>query len=106
MNISAMWATESPRRLVDHRRNSLPNVNEVLDLLEQMYGPQQPVGPTDPFEMIVDLNCGYPASDASGLRSWRRWPPCRPRTSKCPRVCGLAKREKTMPRITARRGKS
>src|SRR5260370_18009742 len=68
MNISAMWATESPRRLVDHRRNSLPNVNEVLDLLEQMDGPQQPVRPTDPFEMIVYLNCGYPASDASCVK--------------------------------------
>src|SRR5882762_5781924 len=70
MNISAMWATESPRRPVDHRRNSLPNVNEVLDLLEQMYGPQQPVGPTDPFEMIVYLNCGYPASDTSCLKGF------------------------------------
>jgi endonuclease III len=30
-----------------------------------MYGPQQPAGPTDPFEMIVYLNCGYPASDAT-----------------------------------------
>ena len=70
MNISAMWATESPRRLVDHRRNSLPNVNEILDLLEQMYGPQQSVGPTDPFEMIVYLNCGYPASDASCLKGF------------------------------------
>jgi endonuclease III len=28
-----------------------------------MYGPQQPAGPTDPYEMIVYLNCGYPASD-------------------------------------------
>ena len=64
MNTSAIRATESLQRLVDHGRNSLPNVNEVLDLLEQMYGPQQPVGPTGPFEMIVYLNCGYPASDA------------------------------------------
>src|SRR6266853_1201464 len=70
MNISAMWATESPRRPVDHRRNPLTNVNEVLDLLKQMYGPQQPVGPTDPFEMIVYLNCGYPASDTSCLKSF------------------------------------
>ena len=65
MNTSAIRATESRQRLVDHGRNSLPNVNEVLDLLEQMYGPQQLVGPTGPFEMIVYLNCGYPASDAS-----------------------------------------
>src|SRR5258708_35510347 len=70
MNISATRATESPRHPVDHGRNSLPNVNEVLDLLEQMYGPQQPVGPTDPFEMIVYLNCGYPASDTSCLKGF------------------------------------
>lgn len=30
-----------------------------------MYGPQQAAGPTDPYEMIVYLNCGYPASDVS-----------------------------------------
>ena len=30
-----------------------------------MYGPQRAAGPTDPYEMIVYLNCGYPASDAS-----------------------------------------
>jgi endonuclease III len=30
-----------------------------------MYGPQQSAGPTDPYEMIVYLNCGYPASDAT-----------------------------------------
>jgi len=40
-------------------------VNEILASLEKMYGPQQPAGPRDPFEMIVYLNCGYPASDAS-----------------------------------------
>jgi endonuclease III len=40
-------------------------VIEILDSLEKMYGPQQPAGPTDPFEMIVYLNCGYPASDAA-----------------------------------------
>jgi endonuclease III len=30
-----------------------------------MYGPQKAVGPTDPYEMIIYLNCGYPATDAS-----------------------------------------
>jgi endonuclease III len=30
-----------------------------------MYGPQYAAGPTDPFEMIIYLNCGYPASDAA-----------------------------------------
>jgi endonuclease III len=40
-------------------------VNEILDALEKMYGQQHAAGPTDPFEMIVYLNCGYPASDAA-----------------------------------------
>jgi endonuclease III len=40
-------------------------VNEILDVLEKMYGLQHAAGPTDPYEMIIYLNCGYPASDAS-----------------------------------------
>jgi endonuclease III len=37
---------------------------QMLELLEKAYGPQKLAGPTDPYEMIVFLNCGYPASDA------------------------------------------
>lgn len=37
---------------------------QVLDALEGLYGPQKLAGPKDPYEMIVFLNCGYPASDA------------------------------------------
>ncbi|HEV1994830.1 MAG TPA: hypothetical protein VGR03_10895 [Candidatus Acidoferrum sp.] len=40
-------------------------MNEILETLEKTYGPQHATGPTDPYEMIVYLNCGYPASDAS-----------------------------------------
>jgi endonuclease III len=40
-------------------------VNEILEMLEKTYGPQQAAGPADPYEMIVYLNCGYPASDSS-----------------------------------------
>jgi endonuclease III len=40
-------------------------VNEILEGLEKMYGPQHAAGPTDPYEMIMYLNCGYPASDAA-----------------------------------------
>ena len=36
---------------------------QILQLLEKAYGPQKLAGPTDPHEMIVFLNCGYPASD-------------------------------------------
>ena len=40
-----------------------PNLLEVLDLLENLYGPQRLAGPTDPYEMIVYVNSGYPAAD-------------------------------------------
>lgn len=39
-------------------------LTQVLDALEGLYGPQKLAGPKDPYEMIVFLNCGYPASDA------------------------------------------
>jgi endonuclease III len=60
-----MRASENRRRLIDDGRKPLPDVNEILDSLEKMYGPQHAAGPTDPYEMIVYLNCGYPASDAA-----------------------------------------
>lgn len=65
MNTSAIRASENRRRLIDEGRNLLPNVYEILDGLERMYGPQHGAGPTDPYEMILYLNCGYPASDAA-----------------------------------------
>lgn len=33
--------------------------------MEKLYGPQKAVGPADPFEMILYLNSGYPATDTS-----------------------------------------
>ncbi|HKW61224.1 MAG TPA: hypothetical protein VJN89_01650 [Candidatus Acidoferrum sp.] len=39
-------------------------LSQILDTLDETYGPQKLAGPTDPYEMIVFLNCGYPASDA------------------------------------------
>jgi endonuclease-3 len=41
------------------------NLDSVLERLEQHYGPQKAAGPTDPYEMIVYVNCGYPATDVS-----------------------------------------
>jgi endonuclease III len=40
-------------------------VNEILDTLENTYGTQRAAGPADPYEMLLYLNCGYPASDAA-----------------------------------------
>ena len=37
----------------------------ILEILENAYGPQTLVGPSNPYEMIVFLNCGYPAADAA-----------------------------------------
>ena len=41
------------------------NLSEVLAQLEQLYGPQKAAGPADPYQMILFVNCGYPATDAS-----------------------------------------
>ena len=41
------------------------NLSQVLESLEKLYGPQKTAGPSDPYEMIVYVNCGYPASDVS-----------------------------------------
>ena len=38
-------------------------MEQILETLEETYGPQKLAGPTDPYEMIVFLNCGYPASN-------------------------------------------
>jgi endonuclease III len=40
------------------------NLGEVLRELEKLYGPQKLAGPSDPYEMILFLNCAYPATDA------------------------------------------
>jgi endonuclease-3 len=42
----------------------------VLDILEKHYGEQEPVGPSDPYEMILFVNCGYPATDASCAKGY------------------------------------
>ena len=39
-------------------------LTQILEVLENQYGAQKLVGPNDPYEMIVFLNSGYPASDA------------------------------------------
>jgi endonuclease III len=39
-------------------------LEEVQQRLAELYGPLKAAGPSDPYEMIVYLNCGYPATDA------------------------------------------
>ncbi|MGB7025547.1 MAG: hypothetical protein WBD73_17295, partial [Candidatus Acidiferrales bacterium] len=38
-------------------------VVRILDRLEKHYGPPKPPYPTDPYEMILHRNAGYPQSD-------------------------------------------
>ncbi len=48
---------------------------QILEILEKTYGPQKLAGPTEPYGMIVFLNCGYPASDgacAKGFAALKR----------------------------------
>jgi endonuclease III len=45
-------------------------LHQILEALEQTYGPQKLAGPTNPYEMIVFLNCGYPASDAKSAKGF------------------------------------
>ena len=37
----------------------------LLDRLEKFYGKPKPPHPTDPYEMILYVNCAYPATDAA-----------------------------------------
>ena len=46
-------------------QKSKGGLGRVLDALEKLYGVQAGVGPNDPYEMILFVNCGYPATDAS-----------------------------------------
>jgi endonuclease-3 len=46
-------------------QKSMPKLVSILDGLEKHYGMQPAVGPSDPYEMILFVNCGYPAADAS-----------------------------------------
>jgi endonuclease-3 len=51
-------------------QKSRPGLADVLDRLETHYGEQAAVGPSDPYEMILFVNCGYPATDASCTKGY------------------------------------
>jgi endonuclease-3 len=46
-------------------QKSKRGLGTILDALEKHYGVQAIAGPSDPHEMILFVNCGYPATDAS-----------------------------------------
>jgi len=45
-------------------------LRRILDELEKHYGVQKVVGPSDPYEMILFVNCGYPATDAACTKGY------------------------------------
>lgn len=46
-------------------KKSMLGIARILDALERHYEVQVAVGPSEPYEMILFVNCGYPATDAS-----------------------------------------
>jgi endonuclease-3 len=52
-------------------QKSWPGLADILDRLETHYGEQAAVGPRDPYEMILFVNCGYPATDASCTKGYQ-----------------------------------
>lgn len=51
-------------------QKSKRGLGRILDALEKHYGEQAVAGPNDPYEMILFVNCGYPATDASCSRGY------------------------------------
>jgi endonuclease III len=48
----------------------LLTLGEILNRLEEFYGPQEPSFPVDPYEFLVWWYCGYPASDEACTKGW------------------------------------
>jgi len=51
-------------------KSAEPNLQRVLNALEKHYGQQEAVGPSDPYEMILFVSCGYPATDTSCAKGY------------------------------------
>jgi endonuclease III len=51
-------------------QKSKRELGRVLEALGKHYGKQVAVGPNDPYEMILFVNCGYPATDASCTKGY------------------------------------
>ena len=59
--LSTIWSAVAQFRV---------SIFDILDKLEEFYGPQEPSFPTDPYEFLVWWYCGYPASDAACSKGW------------------------------------
>jgi endonuclease-3 len=51
-------------------KKTAPSLAGILDQLERHYGEQVAVGPRAPYERILFVNCGYPATDASCTKGY------------------------------------
>lgn len=51
-------------------KKTAPGLAGILNQLEKHYGEQATVGPSAPYEMILFVNCGYPATDASCTKGY------------------------------------
>ncbi len=47
-----------------------PKFAPLLDRLEKFYGKPKPPHPTNPYEMILYINCAYPATEAACAKSF------------------------------------
>jgi endonuclease-3 len=87
-------------------------LDPILDALEHHYGRQKAAGPSDPYEMILFINCGYPATDASchkGFAALKRDIGLTPQeilAASDVTLAGLMRRGGIMPRQRAERLKS
>ena len=51
-------------------KKTAPSLAAILNRLEKHYGQQVAVGPRAPYERILFVNCGYPATDASSTKGY------------------------------------
>lgn len=49
----------------------MPKLAAILNSLEKLYGAQELAGPSNPYEMILFVNCGYPATDLSCTKGYK-----------------------------------
>ncbi len=52
------------------RHKTTRGLAAILERLEKHYGSQELAGPSEPYEMIVFANCGYPATDVSCTKGY------------------------------------
>jgi len=51
-------------------------LSQILNRLGELYGPQEPSFPVDPYEFLVWWYCGYPASDMACNKGWNSLARC------------------------------